>query len=106
MKERFKIIKKEKEKEYFSIKLHDKKENFTFWVDCSLIDGYGNRENYKTDDLYIDWEFNQYIFYLYDENDLKAKAYQENTDNIDEIQYFIDDNNDKLINYFLESEEK
>ena len=46
--ERYKIINKNKEKEYFSIKLHDTKENFDFWIDCSIIDGYGNIENYKT----------------------------------------------------------
>ena len=101
--ERFTIINKHKEKEYFSIKLHDKKDNFDFWIDCSIVDGYGNRENYKTDDLYIDWEFNQYIFYLYDENDIKAKTYQENGENIDDLQYFIDDKNDYLLTYFLES---
>lgn len=104
--ERFKIINKNKEKEYFSIKLHDTKENFDFWIDCSIIDGYGNKENYKTEDLFIDWEFNQYIFDLYNENDLKAKAYQENGENIDEIQFFIDDKNDDLLRYFLESGEK
>ena len=104
--ERYKIINKHIEKEDFSIKLHDTKENFDFWVDCSIIDGYGNRENYKTEDLFIDWEFNQYIFDLYNENDLKAKAYQENGENIDEIQFFIDDKNNNLLRYFLESGEK
>lgn len=99
--ERFKIINKNKEKEYFSIKLHDKKENFDFWIDCSIIDGYGNRENYKTSDLYIDWEFNQYIFSLYDENDIKAKEWQENGDNIDDLQYFLDNINGDLLQYFL-----
>lgn len=99
--ERFKIINKNKEKEYFSIKLHDKKENFDFWIDCSIIDGYGNRENYKTSDLYIDWEFNQYIFSLYDENDIKAKEWQENGDNIDDLQYFLDNINSDLLQYFL-----
>lgn len=104
--ERYKIINKNKEKEYFSIKLHDTTENLDFWIDCSIIDGYGNHENYKTEDLYIDWEFNQYIFDLYNENDLKAKAYQENGENIAEIQFFIDDKNDDLLRYFLESGEK
>ena len=104
--ERFKIIDKNREKEYFSIKLHDTKEHFDFWIDCSIIDGYGNRENYKTKDLYIDWEFNQYIFDLYNENDLKAKEWQENGENIDDLQYFIDDKNDGLLKYFVESGEK
>lgn len=101
--ERFKIINKNREKEYFSIKLYDTKENFDFWIDCSVIDGYGNRENYKTKDLYIDWEFNQYIFDLYNENDLKAKEWQENGENIDYLQEFIDEKNDDLLKYFLEN---
>ena len=61
------------------------------------MDGYGNKENFKTDDLYIDWEFNQYIFFLNDENDLKIKNYQENCENIEKIDYFIDENNNNLI---------
>lgn len=104
--ERFEIINKNKEKKYFSIKLHDTKENFDFWIDCSIIDGYGNRENYKTEDLFIDWEFNQYIFDLNNSIDLKAKELQENGDNIDDLQFFIDDKNDDLLKYFLESGEK
>lgn len=99
--ERFKIINKNKEKEYFSIKLHDIKENFDFWIDCSIIDGYGNRENYKTKDLFIDWEFNKYIFDLNNSIDLKAKEWQENGDNIDDLQYFLDDINGDLLQYFL-----
>lgn len=96
--ERFKIINKNKEKEYFSIKLHDTKENFDFWIDCSLIDGYGKRTEYeKEKEIFIDWEFNQYIFNLYNSIDLKAKEYQENAENVDDITYFIDDKNDDII---------
>lgn len=98
--ERFKIIKKEKDNGYFSIKIHDKKENISFWLDCSIIDGFGNTKDYKTEDLYISWEFNQYIFFTDCEEDIKAKEYQENANNIDEIGYFIDENNDDLIKFY------
>lgn len=33
---------------WISIKIHDKKENIYFWIDCSLIDGFGNHKNFKT----------------------------------------------------------
>ncbi len=94
----FKILKNENYDGGTSLLLHDNKNNFNFWIDCWIIDGYGNKKDFKTTDLYIDWEFNQYIFYLYDENDLKAKEYQENGENIDNIQYFIDDENDNILN--------
>ena len=95
--ERFKIVKFEKFDEYISVYINDKKEDISFWLDCSLMDGYGNKDNFKTEDLYIDWEFNQYIFNLDNSIDIKAKEYQENGDNIDEIQYFLDEKNDELV---------
>lgn len=103
--ENLKIIKKHFEKNYFSILIHDKKEDVKIWIDCDLMDGYGNKENFKTDDLYIDWEFNKYIFSRYDENDLKIKNYQENIDNIEKIDYFIDENTNNLINEFIKESE-
>lgn len=87
---------------YFSILIHDKKENIKSWIDCSLIDGYGNSENFKTDELYLDWDFNQNIFHLYDENDLKIKKYQENITNIENIGNFIDEIERDLVKKFLE----
>ena len=95
--ERFKIIKIQEHKEYISVYINDKKEDISFWLDCSLMDGFGNKDNFKTEDLYIDWEFNQYIFNLDNSIDIKAKEYQENGDNIDEIQYFLDEKNDELV---------
>ena len=95
--ERFKIVKIQEHKEYISVYINDSKEDISFWVDCSLMDGYGNKDNFKTEDLYIDWEFNQYIFNLDNSIDMKAKEYQENGDNIDEIQYFLDEKNDELV---------
>lgn len=95
--ERFKILKIQEHKEYISVYINDKKEDISFWVDCSLMDGFGNKEDFKTEDLYIDWEFNQYIFNLDNSIDIKAKEYQENGDNIDEIQYFLDEKNEDLV---------
>lgn len=95
--ERFKIVKIQEHKEYISVYINDKKEDISFWLDCSLMDGFGNKDNFKTEDLYIDWEFNQYIFNLDNSIDIKAKEYQENGDNIDEIQYFLDEKNDELV---------
>ena len=95
--ERFKIVKIQAHKEYISVYINDKKEDISFWLDCSLMDGFGNKDNFKTEDLYIDWEFNQYIFNLDNSIDMKAKEYQENGDNIDEIQYFLDEKNDELV---------
>ena len=95
--ERFKIVKIQEHKEYISVYINDKQEDISFWVDCSLMDGFGNKEDFKTEDLYIDWEFNQYIFNLDNSIDIKAKEYQENGDNIDELQYFLDEKNDELV---------
>ena len=95
--ERFKIVKIQEHKEYISVYINDKQEDISFWLDCSLMDGFGNKEDFKTEDLYIDWEFNQYIFNLDNSIDMKAKEYQENGDNIDEIQYFLDEKNDELV---------
>ena len=103
--EDLKIIEKHFEKNYFSILIHDMKEDIKIWIDCDLMDGYGNKDNFKTEDLYINWEFNQYIFFLNDENDLKIKDYQENIDNIEKIDYFIDENNNNLINEFIKESE-
>lgn len=92
---------------WIAVQLHDKKNNFTFWIDCGMIDGYGNKDpkKFKTDDLYIDWDFNQYIFILDNEKDLHAKKYQEDPENIDSIQYFIDEKNDYLIKILKNMEE-
>ena len=95
--ERFKIVKIQEHKEYISVYINDSKEDISFWLDCSLMDGFGNKDNFKTEDLYIDWEFNQYIFNLDNSIDIKAKEYQENGDNIDELQYFLDEKNDDLV---------
>lgn len=100
---RFKLLKvKQYVKDgYISILIEDTKKDIKVWIDCSLIDGYGNRSNFKTKELYLDWEFNMYIFWLSDENDLKIKEYQENADNIEEISYFIEEVEEKLIKEYF-----
>lgn len=95
--ERFKKLKVEKDNGFFYMQVKDNQENISFWIDCGLIDGYGNRDNFKTDDLYIDWDFNQYIFHLDNEDDIKAQEYQQNGDNIDALQEFIDEHNEELV---------
>lgn len=97
--ERFKILKTKKmSNNWLAVQVKDNDKKMTFWLDCSLMDGYGNHDNFKTDDLYIDWDFNQYIFGIYNENDQLLKQYQENGENIDTIQDLIDENNQKLVN--------
>lgn len=100
--ERFTILKQVNNSDYFSLCINDTQEKHKFWIDCSLMDGYGNKENYKTGDLYIDWEFNQYIFYLDNTNDIKSKEYQENGENIDALQEFLDNENNNIIKKFME----
>lgn len=108
--EYFKILNIEKFTEsserWISVKIKDNRKNFIFWIDCSLMDGFGNRENFKTEDLYIDWDFNQYIFNLENEKDLYAKQYQEDPENIDYLTDFIDENNNYLVNILKNMEVK
>lgn len=99
--ERFKIIDKELmhniDEEWLCVQIKDYQEKISFWIDCSLMDGYGNRKEFKTEDLYIDWDFNQYIFFTDDEEDCRQQDYQENGDNIDALQEFIDEKNEELV---------
>ena len=89
--ERFTILKLEnhKQENYFSLRIKDTKENIDFWIDCSLE---------KDDDYtYIDWEYNAYIFYT--DNDMRLKDYQDDWENNgNELQDFIDDKTEEIIN--------
>lgn len=91
--ERFTILKLEnhKQENYFSLCIKDTKENIDFWIDCSLK---------KDDDYtYIDWEYNAYIFYTDNANDMRLKDYQDNWENNgDVLQDFIDDKTEEIIN--------
>lgn len=100
--ERFEILKIQEHKEtnynnyYFSILLKDNLEHLDFWLDCSIEEEEGEK--------YIDWEFNQYIFDIYNSIDIKAKEYQENSDNVEEIVYFIDCEKDNILKQLKGSE--
>lgn len=87
---------------WIAVQLKDIKKNHIFWIDCGLMDGYGNKCNFKTNDLFIDWSFNQYIFNLDNETDLQSKEYQEDPDNLDNITDFIDEKNEYLVNILKE----
>ena len=89
---------------WISVNIYDKKIPLYFWIDCSLIDGFGNHKNFKTEDLYIDWDFNQYIFNLENSKDIQAKQYQEDPENIDRLIDFIDENNEFLVNILKKME--
>ena len=86
--EKYEVLKIEKQENYFNLLIKDKKQNFKIWLDCSI-------ENDGED--YVNWQFNQYIFFNDDENDQKAKKYQEDYNNIDNIGYFIQDIETELI---------
>lgn len=79
---------------YVSLLLRDLKKEHDFWVDCSVMNGYGrhiDKEEFglTDDEYYLDWEFNQYIFFEYCVTDKYAKRYQENQDNIERVDDFI-----------------
>jgi hypothetical protein len=65
-----------RDKEYgcWSVLLHDEASGKDYWMDVCYDEKY--RE------INIDW--NQYIFYLTDEDDMEREAFQENCDNFDE----------------------
>ena len=94
---------------YISARLEDEDQNIKVWVDISLVDEFGKSkslEDIKTVrelyECFLDWEWNQYIFRLFDKNDRKAKEYQEEENNIYNVDFFIDDNRDTLMSYFYE----
>jgi hypothetical protein len=68
-----KII-RDREKGSWAVQVFHKESCRYYWLDVTYD------EDYK--ELNIDW--NQYIFYLTDEDDLARKAFQENCDNFDE----------------------
>ena len=102
--ERFKILKIKEHKAtkdndyYFNLLLKDNLEHINFWLDCSIEEEEGEK--------YINWEFNQYIFSLYNSIDIKAKEYQENSDNVEDIIYFIDFEKDNILKQLKERSDK
>lgn len=88
---------------YGSAWIRDNDKGIRFWIDFSLMDGFGNKKDFKTDELYANWDFNEYIFLLDNENDLKLMNYQQNSDNLEALQEFIDENNEELVNTLKEA---
>lgn len=91
------ILKKVINNGYFSILIEDKNEDIKLWIDCSLMDGYGNED--KNGD-FINWDFNKYIFWDEDEQDQKEKEYQENAEKVEDLIYFIDCKEQDLVNWY------
>lgn len=73
-----KII-RDKEKGSWAVQLFHKESGRYYWLDVTYD------EEYK--ELNIDW--NQYIFYNTDEDDMARKAFQENCDNFDEADSLV-----------------
>lgn len=71
-----KVTKIQRDKEYgsWSVQLYDEESGRYYWMDVS----------YDEDYRQIDVDWNQYIFYLTDEDDCERKTFQENCDNFDE----------------------
>ena len=71
-----KVTKIIRDKEYgsWSVQLYDEESGRYYWMDVS----------YDEDYRQIDVDWNQYIFYLTDEDDCERKTFQENCDNFDE----------------------
>jgi hypothetical protein len=73
-----KII-RDKEKGSWAVQVFHKESGRYYWLDVTYD------EDYK--ELNIDW--NQYIFYLTDEDEQARKAFQENCDNFDEADSLV-----------------
>ena len=94
---------------YISAQIKDLENKHIFWVDIGLIDEMGKHidvsnveEEMFGDILYLEWEWNQYIFHLDYEKDVFAQKYQEDQENIDDVDCFISDIQDTLMSYFYE----
>lgn len=94
---------------YISAKIRDDEQDITFWVDLGIVDEFGKSkslEDIKTMrelyECFLEWEWNQYIFHLCFVEDNRAKEYQEDENNMYNVDFFIDDNRDTLMSYFYE----
>lgn len=65
-------IQRGREKNQWSVSLHHEESGKVFWVDLSLVNK----------DIECDW--NQYIFYNTDPDDMERKTIQEDIDNFDD----------------------
>ena len=73
-----KII-RDKEKGSWGVQLFHKESSRYYWLDVSYDEKYH--------EINVDW--NQYIFYLTDEDDCERKAFQEDCDNFDEADSLV-----------------
>ena len=73
-----KII-RNKEYGYWSVQVHDEDSGKCYWLDVSYDEKYH--------EINVDW--NQYIFYLTDEDDMERKEFQENCDNFEEADSLV-----------------
>ena len=94
---------------YISAQIKDLENKHIFWVDIGLVDEMGKHidvsnaeEEMFGDTLYLEWEWNQYIFNLDYEEDVFAQKYQEEQENIEGVDCFIYDIQDTLMSYFYE----
>lgn len=94
---------------YISARIRDDEQDITFWVDLGIVDEFGKSkslEDIKTMrelyECFLEWEWNQYIFHLCFVEDTRAKEYQEDENNMYNVDFFIDDNRDTLMTYFYE----
>ena len=94
---------------YISAQIKDLENKYIFWVDIGLVDEMGKHidvsnieEEMFGDTLYLEWEWNQYIFHLDYEEDVFAQKYQEEQENIEGVDCFISDIQDTLMSYFYE----
>ena len=94
---------------YISAQIKDLENKHIFWVDIGLVDEMGKHidvsnaeEEMFGDTLYLEWEWNQYIFHLDYEEDMFAQKYQEEQENIEGVDCFIYDIQDTLMSYFYE----
>ena len=92
---------------YISAQIKDIENKHIFWVDIGLVDEMGKHidvsnaeEEMFGDTLYLEWEWNQYIFNLDYEEDVFAQKYQEEQENIEGVDCFIYDIQDTLMSYF------
>lgn len=69
-----KIVRDRKEVGCWSVQLYHEESGRYYWLDVSYV------VEYK--DVMAEW--NQYIFYNTDEDDMERKAFQENCDNFEE----------------------
>ena len=94
---------------YISAQIKDLENKHIFWVDIGLVDEMGKHIDVSNiekemfgDTLYLEWEWNQYIFNLDYEEDVFAQKYQEEQENIEGVDCFICDIQDTLMSYFYE----